>query len=91
MNAVLGRQGQRSEAPAGKYEQSKPPLVRCANPGFEMFLTAWLRKKGAAVVLVRSEESADLLDYHSKRTKSDRRNSRVLATLPLLHPEGTVL
>jgi hypothetical protein len=53
-----------------------------------VLLTVWFRENGATVVMVRSQDSADLLDYHSKRTKSDRRNSTVLATLPRLHPEG---
>ncbi len=34
------------------------------------------------------ERSADLRDYYSKHAKSDRRDSQMLARLPLLHPEG---
>jgi transposase len=51
-------------------------------------LAAWFARKGAIVVMVPSEQSADLRDYYSKHTKSDRIDSKILATLPLLHPEG---
>ena len=51
-------------------------------------LAAWLRARGAKVVLVPPEQSADLRDYYHKHTKNDRLDSRVLARLPLLHPEG---
>jgi transposase len=51
-------------------------------------LAAWFRRRGAAVVLVPPERSADLRTYYSKHTKSDRLDSRMLARLPLLHPEG---
>jgi len=51
-------------------------------------LTAWFRRQEATVVLVPPEQSADLRDYYAKHTKSDRLDSRILARLPLLHPEG---
>ncbi|MCQ8190144.1 IS110 family transposase [Streptomyces rugosispiralis] len=51
-------------------------------------LAAWFQRHGAKVVLVPPEQSADLRDYYSKHTKNDRLDSRVLARLPLLHPEG---
>jgi transposase len=51
-------------------------------------LAAWFRRRGAVVVVVPSERSADLRDYYSKHTKTDRLDSRILARLPLLHPEG---
>lgn len=51
-------------------------------------LAAWFRRKGARVVLVPPERSADLRAYYSKHAKTDRLDSRVLARLPLLHPEG---
>ena len=35
-------------------------------------LASWFRRKGARVVMVPSETSADLRDYYSKHTKSDR-------------------
>jgi hypothetical protein len=38
--------------------------------------------------MVPPEQSADLRDYYSKHAKSDRLDSRMLARLPLLHPEG---
>jgi transposase len=51
-------------------------------------LAAWFRRKGARVVLVSAERSADLRAYYSKHTKSDRLDSVLLARLPMLHPEG---
>jgi transposase len=40
------------------------------------------------VVIVPSEQSADLRDYFSKHTKTDRLDAELLARLPVLHPEG---
>lgn len=51
-------------------------------------LAAWLGARGATVVMVPPEQSADLRNYYNKHTKTDRLDSRVLARLPLLHPEG---
>lgn len=51
-------------------------------------LAAWLAGQGAKIVVVPPEQSADLRDYYAKHTKNDRLDSRVLARLPLLHPEG---
>jgi transposase len=51
-------------------------------------LAAWFRRHGAAVILVPPEQSADLRDYYSKHAKSDHLDSRMLARLPLLHPDG---
>lgn len=51
-------------------------------------LAAWFRRRGARVILVPPEQAADLRDYYSKHVKSDRLDSRMLARLPLLHPEG---
>jgi transposase len=51
-------------------------------------LAAWLRARGALVVLVPPEQSADLRDYYSKHAKNDRLDSKMLARLPLLHPDG---
>jgi transposase len=51
-------------------------------------LAAWFQRHGAAVMVIPCEQSADLRDYYSKHTKSDRLDSRMLARLPLLHPEG---
>ncbi len=50
-------------------------------------LAAWLGARGATVVLVAPERSADLRDYYAKHTKTDRLDSRMLARLPLLHPQ----
>jgi transposase len=51
-------------------------------------LASWFRRRGATVVMVPTEQSADLRAYYSKHAKTDRLDSRVLARLPLLHPEG---
>ena len=51
-------------------------------------LAAWFRRRGARVVLVPPERSADLRKYYAKHAKSDRLDSRLLARLPLLHPDG---
>jgi transposase len=53
-------------------------------------LASWLRARGAEVVMVPPEQSADLRDYYNKHTKTDRLDSRVLARLPMLHPEGLI-
>ena len=37
--------------------------------------------------MVPPQQSADLSDYYDKHTKTDRLDSKVLARLPLLHPE----
>ncbi|HEV8063306.1 MAG TPA: IS110 family transposase [Acidimicrobiales bacterium] len=51
-------------------------------------LAGWFRRHGAKVKVVPPEQSADLRDYYAKHTKSDRLDSKILARLPLLHPEG---
>lgn len=51
-------------------------------------LAAWFRRHGATVVVVPPEQAADLRDYYHKHAKSDRLDSKILARLPLLHPEG---
>jgi len=51
-------------------------------------LAAWFRRRGAVVVIVPSEQSADLRAYLSKHTKTDRLDAELLARLPVLHPEG---
>ncbi|MGH3981518.1 MAG: IS110 family transposase [Pseudonocardiaceae bacterium] len=53
-------------------------------------LAAWFRRHGAKVVLVPTQQSADLRAYYSKHAKNDRLDSKILARLPLLHPEGLV-
>ena len=35
-------------------------------------LAAWFRRQGATVVMVPAEQSADLRDYYTKHTKTDR-------------------
>jgi transposase len=45
---------------------------------------------GARVVVVPPEQAADLRRYYSKHTKTDGLDSRLLARLPLLHPDGLV-
>lgn len=51
-------------------------------------LAAWLQARGVRVVLVPPGQSKDLRRYYSKHTKNDKLDSRILARLPLLHPEG---
>jgi transposase len=51
-------------------------------------LAAWCQARGATVVLVPPGQSKDLRSYYSKHTKNDKLDSRILARLPLLHPEG---
>jgi transposase len=51
-------------------------------------LAAWFRRRGATVVMVPPEQSADLRSYYNKHAKTDRLDSKVLARLPLLHPDG---
>lgn len=51
-------------------------------------LAAWFEAKGARVSVVPPEQSADLRDYYNKHTKTDRLDSKVLARMAMLHPEG---
>ena len=51
-------------------------------------VAAWFRRRGAKVTMVPTSQSADLRAYYSKHTKNDRLDSKILARLPLLHPEG---
>src|SRR5262245_43116856 len=45
-------------------------------------LASWFRRRGATVVLVSAERSADLRAYYAKHTKTDRLDSILLARLP---------
>lgn len=49
---------------------------------------AFFASKGGTVHVVPPEQSADLRRYYAKHVKSDRIDARLLARLPLLHPEG---
>ena len=51
-------------------------------------LASWFHRRGVKVCLVPTTQSADLRAYLSKHTKNDRLDSRILARLPLFHPEG---
>jgi transposase len=51
-------------------------------------VASWLRRRGAKVAMVPTTQSADLRAYYSKHTKNDHLDSKLLARLPLLHPEG---
>lgn len=51
-------------------------------------LAAWLQARGAVVSVVPPEQSADLRDYYNKHTKTDRLDSKMLARMPMLHPDG---
>ncbi|MFL0243682.1 transposase [Mycobacterium sp. ST-F2] len=51
-------------------------------------LASWFRHHGANVSMVPTTQSADLRAYYSKHAKNDHLDSKLLARLPLLHPEG---
>jgi transposase len=51
-------------------------------------VASWFRHRGAKVSMVPTTQSADLRAYYSKHTKNDHLDSKLLARLPLLHPEG---
>ena len=51
-------------------------------------LASWFRRRGAKVVLVPTTQASDLRAYYSKHTKNDHLDSKILARLPLLHPDG---
>jgi transposase len=65
-------------------------LVVVMEPTSSMWIapTAFFRSKGARVHLVPPEQSADLRRYYTKHVKNDRIDAKLLARLPLLHPEG---
>lgn len=65
-------------------------LVVVMEPTSSMWIapTAFFRSKGARVHLVPPEQSADLRRYYNKHVKNDRIDAKMLARLPLLHPEG---
>ena len=44
-------------------------------------LAGWLQGMGAKVSVVPPEQSADLRDYYNKHTKTDRLDSKMLATV----------
>jgi transposase len=50
-------------------------------------LAARFRRRGAKVVLVPPERSADLRKYYSKHAKSDQLDSQLLGRLPMPHPD----
>jgi transposase len=49
---------------------------------------AFFSSSGATVHLIPPEQSADLRTYYAKHVKNDRIDAKLLARLPLLHPEG---
>jgi transposase len=51
-------------------------------------IAAWFRRRNAQIVMVPTSQSSDLRAYYAKHTKNDRLDSRLLARLPLLHPDG---
>ncbi|WP_421840127.1 IS110 family transposase [Mycobacterium sp.] len=51
-------------------------------------VASWFRHRGARVSMVPTTQSADLRAYYAKHTKNDHLDSKLLARLPLLHPEG---
>lgn len=51
-------------------------------------IAAWFRRRGARISMAPTTQSADLRAYYSKHAKNDQLDSKLLARLPLLHPEG---
>lgn len=51
-------------------------------------VAGWFAAKGAKVCVVAPERSAALRDYLHKHTKTDRLDSKMLATMAMLHPDG---
>jgi len=51
-------------------------------------VASWFRQRGAHISMVPTTQSAALRAYYSKHTKNDHLDSKLLARLPLLHPEG---
>lgn len=49
---------------------------------------AFFQAMGAVVHLVKPEQSADLRSYYAKHVKNDRIDAKLLARIPILHPEG---
>lgn len=76
-----------SELPPGT-DPSEVTVVMEPTRNAWVALAAWFRRHGATVVLVPPERAADLRAYYAKHTKSDRLDSRLLARLPLFHPDG---
>ncbi len=73
-----------TSAPGQDFEERRQEPTRNA----WVPLAAWFRRRGAAVIMVPPEQSADLRDYYSKHVKTDRLDSGLLARLPVLHPDG---
>lgn len=75
-------------ASAGMTEDDE--LLVVMEPTSSMWIapTAFFRSRGARVHLVPTEQSADLRRYYAKHVKNDRIDAKLLARLPLLHPEG---
>ena len=74
VDASRGHRSSRGVGSDGTHPQRLVPLA------------AWFRRRGAEVVLLPPERSADLRRYYAKHTKSDRLVSQLLARLPMLHP-----
>jgi transposase len=72
----------------GEFEPTDVTVIMEPTRNAWVALAAWFRRRGATVVLVPPERAADLRAYYAKHTKSDRLDSRLLARLPLLHPDG---
>ena len=54
----------------------------------DLLREAKFRQRGAHISMVPTTQSADLRAYYSKHIKNDHLDSKLLARLPLLHPEG---
>lgn len=49
---------------------------------------SFFQSMGATVHLVKPEQSSDLRAYYAKHVKNDRIDAKLLARIPLLHPDG---
>ncbi len=65
-------------------------LVVVMEPTSSMWIApaSFFTSRGATVHVVPPEQSADLRRYYAKHVKNDRLDAKLLARLPLLHPEG---
>lgn len=93
-----------AERPFGRTRGELEGLLEVATDGLgqgdelvvvmEPTANAWVApaalfsSKGAVVHLVPPEQSADLRRYYAKHVKNDRIDAKLLARIPLLHPEG---
>lgn len=76
------------EASEGMGEEDVLQVVMEPTSSSWVAPTAFFQSKGASVHLVPPPQASDLRRYYSKHVKNDRIDAKLLARLPLLHPEG---